>query len=466
VLAQAFQAADGHRLLVAELEAERVRRGLHIQQAADAIGITKRGYLDLDSRARLRLETCGGVAAFLEWPAERVLRLEGYWEKLSAEGCLLAPATMIAGYSIRKVARALGVDEGTVQDVLYRSPRRRRRAETLERWAVLVGLDPQVVLRAAGYLEELPLCACGCGQQVGKPEALYIFSHPHRPRVTLRCRRCPTTIELTETEAKKRLTHEWNDGVNPTYLCKKCVARENIREADRIFLQNRKLVNLKMTSETDRERRKKAHQDQMVVATRKAIALVGLNETSDRKKLNDLLAMPSLRRGLSERALLNRRNSRAVHSIDRPGLDFSLCPRCGKLLANAAGRDHRSTHGRYDASCAGLLATTAPPQARRGGRPRKLRDQLRWLLRYLLLRDSWGEVAAKEGFARATVANGAKALVGLLPGTWHAVFGADLLGRQLDELAPMPRVRAVMRANEVFDTPPPVSKTVAAALEG
>jgi transcriptional regulator with XRE-family HTH domain len=212
-------------LAVDAIEAERARKGLQQQQVIAALGITKRAYYDLGSRTRLRLETCGRIAAFLGWPAEQVLRATGHWERLSPFGRMLASAMLRKYLSMRDLARASKIGEDSVLDMLYRIPHRRHHLELVQRLAKVLDLDEEELLKVAGY----PLCSDGCGEVVRRVGAAYIFKHRHQVPVTLHCRGgCGKTSIVTRREAVKFPTVEW-DGDDATYLCHSCHSAKQAR---------------------------------------------------------------------------------------------------------------------------------------------------------------------------------------------------------------------------------------------
>jgi hypothetical protein len=69
-------------------------------------------------------------------------------------------------------------------------------------------------------------------------------------------------------------------------------------------------------------------------------------------------------------------------------------------------------------------------------------DRYRWTLRQKLLRHSLAEIATDEHFGRATISEGIKRFVGLLPDSWGTVFGGQNAGKQLDQLLPIPQLKA------------------------
>jgi hypothetical protein len=219
------QIASGQNLIADAIEAERIRQGLQHQQVIAALGITKRAYYDLPSRTRLRLETCGRIAAFIGWPAEQVLQATGHWVRLSPFGRMLAPAMMRKYLSVRGLACASKIGEDSVLDMLYQTPHRRHHLELVQRLAKVLDLNEEELLKVAGY----PLCSDGCGQVVRRVGATYIFRHRQQVPVTLHCRGgCGKTSIVTRREAAKFPTVEW-DGDDATYLCHSCHSAKQAR---------------------------------------------------------------------------------------------------------------------------------------------------------------------------------------------------------------------------------------------
>lgn len=109
-------------LLVGALEDKRIREGLQHQDVIVGLGITNGAYWRRHhGNTRLRLETCGRVARWLDVPPADVLRWEGYWEKLCPIGKIVAPALLAQNYSQKTICLALDINAETIGGTLWGS---------------------------------------------------------------------------------------------------------------------------------------------------------------------------------------------------------------------------------------------------------------------------------------------------------------------------------------------------------
>jgi hypothetical protein len=354
--------------------------------------------------------------------------------------------------------------------------------------------------QAMAVAEAPQLCECGCGGQPKTPRARFLPGHhmrlvtwrdpSHRPvcrycgrqacnstpsfkgslksydpetdsyvcntcqdgraRVKgVRCRRCGTRRDFILSRIRETKSY---DPQSNTWLCGRCQAHDAVRGA-----RAELLARYSIGPADSPDSRLAAMQDH---------AARTIGSAGARARREQRLAATQARRMTEE-----GRHRLSIHRLlaaRRLGL-FRLCPSCQKLVYVSRyhllkGRPgfHGNCYREFERTpqyklwrqhIGNLRSPTVrlrlkryphPLPPRPPGRPptpEQLEERFCWLLRHYLLRESWAEIAHRGGYERSAIAKGVASLLAILPDSWSEVFGGKEIGRRLDDLLPMDRLR-------------------------
>jgi hypothetical protein len=295
-------------------------------------------------------------------------------------------------------------------------------------------------------------CDCGCGGHPKSHRSRFLPGHNMRPRgipLTIRCRRCGHEQHYRPSHLKYVKSYDRKTG---TYLCSPCQAHDRTRIATAALLAKRG-VGSKDVPEVRQEALRDVadHMVRVAGGRQNVIAMMRASQGRHTEKgrvrrsihqwVNGRRAGRfQLCRGCSK--LIYLPPARLRPKLRRPALGFhDNCYR--EFQQTNEYKLWRQQVGSLKSPMLHFRLTRYPhplPPRPPGRRPtfEQLESRFRWLLRHYLLRESWAEIAAKDGYERSTIAKGVASLIDILPDSWRKVFGKPT---SLDKLLPIDRLR-------------------------